>query len=306
MAQQFVTSSSAAVGPRIQDIDQSGTVVQRPVGYWRQVSWGAIFAGAVLTIMVQMLLTLLGIGIGLVAAIDEGAATAAAATPDNPGAWGIGAAVWWIVSGIISLFIGGLVAGRLSRVSQATDGIFHGLLVWSVATLFSIYLLTTAAASLIGGAFSGLTNALGGTAGQDMVETLPGMGRQGAAGATGDQAVVGGDQPSEEGIGADEPAAGERVGGFEEEEGIAGTGVEEREVAQAAQNTGEAALWSFFALTLGAVAAGWGGAAGRKWFSRWDEPTTVVSRTTSPPPQHQDQPHPQDRGGPMGGEGHNP
>jgi len=267
MAQQFVTSAGAAVGPRIQEIDQGGTVVQRPVAYWRHVSWGAIFAGATLAIATQMLLTLLGAGIGLVAL---GATEGARAEP-----FGIGAAIWWLITGLVSLFIGGLAAGRLSRAGYAIDGLLHGLLVWSVTTVFSAWLLTTAAANLIGGAFSGMTQYLSSPNAPSVGEMIPGVTGQ-------EQGSVGGQGPMGQGPGANQPAAGERVGGLEGQQGQQpGANIREEDVQEAASATGQAALWSFFALTLGAVAAAWGGSAGRKMFSSWDEPTTVVSRTTT-------------------------
>jgi hypothetical protein len=277
MAQQFITSSGAAVGPRIQDIDQTGVVVQRPVGYWRYVSWGAILAGAVLTVATQLLLSLLGAGIGLVALGNTENADADTAT-----GFGIGAGVWWLVSSLISLFIGGLAAGRLARVSQSTDGIFHGLLVWSVATLFSIYLLTTAASALIGGTFSTLNNYL------ESGRPIPGVdqpvdGRQvGGAPQQPNMAdriagAVGADQrdparpsdPATVGTPRDPQARAEQT---------------EEQAKEAAEGAGQAALWSFFALALGAASGALGGSLGRHVFSRFDESTTVVSRTTTAAP----------------------
>src|SRR5690606_3927196 len=156
-------------------------------------SWGALFAGATLAIATQMLLTLLGVAIGLVAL---GATEGASAEP-----FGIGAAIWWLLTGLISLFIGGLAAGRLSRAGYPIDGLLHGLLVWSVTTVFSAWLLTTAAANLIGGAFSGMTQYLSSPNAPDVGQMIPG--------ATGqEQGRVGAQEPAGQGPGADQPAAG--------------------------------------------------------------------------------------------------
>lgn len=117
---------------------------------YNKVSWGAIFAGVALSLTVHILLNLLGIGIGA-AVIDPG-------TSDNPSATklSIGTAIWFLVSGVIAAFIGGYVASRLSGRPLRSTGSLHGVASWAVTTLFVIYLLTTSAGALIGGAFSGL------------------------------------------------------------------------------------------------------------------------------------------------------
>jgi hypothetical protein len=274
MAQQFITSSGAAVGPRIQEIDQTGVVVQRPVGYWRYVSWGAIIAGAVLAMATQLLLTLLGAGIGLVSL----AATEAVTESETATGFGIGAGIWWLITGLISLFIGGLAAGRLARVSQATDGVFHGLLVWALTTILSVYLLTTAASALIGGTFASVNSYL------QSDRPVPGVTDQvGGPGAQGDlmdraAGAVGLDDRRE-------PAAQPGQVGQDRTGQQAAREQQTEETAQeAASNVGQAALWSFFALALGAASAALGGSLGRHIFSRFDEPTTVVSRTPTVAP----------------------
>ena len=69
-----------------------------------RVAWGAIFAGVVVALVVQVLLTMLGAGIGM--------ATLDPASADNPAAstFSISAAIWWMISGIIAAFAGGYIA----------------------------------------------------------------------------------------------------------------------------------------------------------------------------------------------------
>jgi hypothetical protein len=57
---------------------------------------------------------------------------------------------------LISLFIGGYVAGRLAGMPRNAEGILHGILTWSVFTLFSFYLITTA----VGGVFNTVGNVI--------------------------------------------------------------------------------------------------------------------------------------------------
>ena len=118
-----------------------------------RVAWGAIFAGVVVALVVQLLLTMLGVGIGM--------ATLDPASGDNPAAstFSITAAIWWFISGIIAAFAGGYVATRMSGRTVPATGAFHGLTTWAVTTLLILYLLTTTAGSLVVGVFSGVASA---------------------------------------------------------------------------------------------------------------------------------------------------
>jgi hypothetical protein len=121
-----------------------------------KVSWGAIFAGVVVALIVQVLLTMLGAGIG-VATLDPGAS-------DNPAAstFSIAAGVWYVLSGIVAAYVGGYIAARMSGKTIPTAGALHGLTTWAFTTLLVLYMLTSTVGSLVGGVFSGLTTAVGG------------------------------------------------------------------------------------------------------------------------------------------------
>jgi hypothetical protein len=121
-----------------------------------KVSWGSIFAGVVLALVIQFLLSLLGVGIG--------AATLDPSTGNNPDAstFSIVSALWYGVTGILSAFAGGFIAARLSGRPLATTGALHGLTTWAVTTLVLLYLLTTTIGGLVGGALSGLGSLAGG------------------------------------------------------------------------------------------------------------------------------------------------
>ena len=84
-----------------------------------RVSWGAIFAGVVVALVVQVLLTMLGVGIG-VATLDPG-------TGDNPAVstFSVVTGVWYVLSGIIAAFAGGYIAARMSGKTVATTGALH-------------------------------------------------------------------------------------------------------------------------------------------------------------------------------------
>ena len=140
--------------------------VAAPTAGLRRISWGAVLAGAAIVIAVHVSLSLLGFGIGL-STVDP----AAGDTP-QAGSFGIGAGIWWVVSNLIALFIGGYVAARLSGMPVRGDGIIHGVLTWAVTLLITIYLLTTSVGSLVGGAFNVVGNTIS-TLGQGVAEAVP-------------------------------------------------------------------------------------------------------------------------------------
>jgi hypothetical protein len=124
-----------------------------------RASWGAIVAGVVAALVVQLLLNLLGIGIGA-------AALSAANPAENPDAstFSIGAGLWWTLSGIIASFCGGLVAGRLSGVTNVSTARWHGFVAWCATTLVLFSLLTSALGGVVGGSLSALGSTLSGAA----------------------------------------------------------------------------------------------------------------------------------------------
>lgn len=122
------------------------------------VNWGAVLAGVATGLVLQLLLNMLGLGFGL-ATLDPG-------TSDNPSAsgFGIGAALWWVLSGIFAAFTGGWIAGRLAGKPKESTAGLHGVTAWAVSTLIVIYMLTSAVSGIVGGALGALGGAAGGIA----------------------------------------------------------------------------------------------------------------------------------------------
>jgi hypothetical protein len=257
---------------------------------YRRVSWSAVFAGVVVAISFNLVLAVLGIGIGLTT-IDP-------AQGDSPQAatLGIGATIWWIVTALISLAAGGWVAGRLAGMPTRLDGALHGLVTWGIATMLIFWLLTSAVGSLIGGTFSVVGTALssaaqGAAQATDQVDPNSLQGVQDEArellapnGGSLPQAsvnvlnrIVRGEVSQEElqsaaaslaeQAGIPEDQARETLSRWQTQYAQA---VEQaRQAAQtAAQAVSKAALWSFLALVLGAIAGSLGGLAGAP--AGWD------------------------------------
>lgn len=112
----------------------------------RRLSWGAVIAGAVMIVVMQILLGLLGLSVA--------ARSINPATEQSPMAGiGTGAGIWFLVTTVISLFAGGWIAGRLGASRRSLDSALHGLVAWGTATMLTFLLLTSAIGSVVGGAF---------------------------------------------------------------------------------------------------------------------------------------------------------
>ena len=121
----------------------------RSTVFGRHISWSAIMAGLVVAMIAQILFTLIGIAIG--AANVE---PARGVTPLED--FGAGAAMWWIMTSLVSLFLGAMTAGRLAGVVRKQDGALHGFLMWSAATVVTFLVAGTVLGGLLGGAFGAL------------------------------------------------------------------------------------------------------------------------------------------------------
>ena len=117
----------------------------------RRVSWGAIFAGAAIATAIMVLLGLLGVAIG--ATISD------PISGDTPSAkaFGIGAGLWWIVSGILALLAGGWASARLAGLRRKGEGPLHGLVTWAVTTTALVVLMSSAIGAIASGAFQAVS-----------------------------------------------------------------------------------------------------------------------------------------------------
>ena len=85
-----------------------------------RLSWGAIFAGVVIAVAVQLVLGILGAGIGLIM-VDPVQGT----TPGAAG-FGIGAGIFWLITTVLAL-------GLAATLRHASLGCMSGSMRWSMA-----------------------------------------------------------------------------------------------------------------------------------------------------------------------------
>lgn len=98
-------------------------------------------------------------------AVLGGAIGLAAWDTDSGKALGIGAAVWTLVSILAALYLGGTTTGRLAGVLTRKDGILHGIVLWSVSMLFTVWLIANGVGALAGTTFRIFGNVAGAAAG---------------------------------------------------------------------------------------------------------------------------------------------
>ena len=104
---------------RIAPVDRTMGGVQALPG--ARVSWGGVWSGLLIALGALLLLTMLGLAVGI-SAIDVGPG-------QSPGrGLGVGAAVWSGLSLLISLFLGGLVAARMGLIAERGSAVVQGAL----------------------------------------------------------------------------------------------------------------------------------------------------------------------------------
>jgi len=96
-----------------------------------RVSWGAIAAGAMVALSLYMLLTMLGVALGIEVAV-RGA-------DQNLGA---GAAIYSILSLLVAMFFGGWATSRLAVGESKLEAVLYGLILWGVLFMGMVWLLS--------------------------------------------------------------------------------------------------------------------------------------------------------------------
>jgi hypothetical protein len=109
-----------------------------------KVSWGGIWGGVLLAVGLLILLTALGVAVGI-SSVQPGETQASTV--------GAGAGIWGAISLLLALFVGGFAATRIGAITDRATGFFEGALVWVVSILLMAYFASTGIGMLAGGAF---------------------------------------------------------------------------------------------------------------------------------------------------------
>jgi hypothetical protein len=130
------------------------------------VSWPAIFAGAVVSCALTLVLLTLGVALGATSVSPWSGSGVSATT------FKVATGIYLIVIAMLSSSIGGYIAGRLRTrwVGVHTDEVYfrdtaHGFITWAFASVLGALLLATPASSIMGSAASGAAQGVASNAG---------------------------------------------------------------------------------------------------------------------------------------------
>jgi hypothetical protein len=116
-----------------------------------RVRWGPIVAGVVTGLTTLLVLTVLGLALGL-SALDSDTTAAQ---------WGTAAGIWGGLSLLIAFFLGGWVAGHSATTAGEGDGPLNGFLTGAATLILLLWLATTALTGALG-FFASTVTGLGG------------------------------------------------------------------------------------------------------------------------------------------------
>ena len=115
-------------------------VMNPVVEYHDRVRWGPIFAGIVVSIASQLVLSALGAEIGFTAG----------ASGANAGAVGAGVGIWSILSLLISLFLGAWVMASTCGPMNKKTAMLNGTILWATTLAISAWLLASGVSGTFG------------------------------------------------------------------------------------------------------------------------------------------------------------
>jgi hypothetical protein len=126
-------------GENAMAVEREVIVESRDAFQGMKISWGGVFGGVLAGVGTLMLLSSLGLAIGVTATDAQNA---------DADRIGRGAAIWTGLSLLVALFIGGWASTRLSMLWERTTAVFEGVLVWVLSLIIVLY-LTASGVSLV-------------------------------------------------------------------------------------------------------------------------------------------------------------
>src|SRR4051794_9625490 len=97
-----------------------------------RISWGAIAAGAMVALATYVVLTLLGLAVGIEVAV-RGADVS----------MGAPAAIYTLVTLLVAMFFGGWATSRLAVGESKLEAVLYGIILWGTLFLGMVWLLGT-------------------------------------------------------------------------------------------------------------------------------------------------------------------
>jgi hypothetical protein len=130
----YATPGYAGARPYLAEYTEQGFFLKD------RIRWGSVWAGLVIALTVQLLLSALGVALGIRGLVPSpGEVSETTATTLG---------LWMAVSAIIALFLGGLATARFAGIAGTHNGVWNGVVLWALALLLG----TIAASAGVGGA----------------------------------------------------------------------------------------------------------------------------------------------------------
>jgi hypothetical protein len=129
------------------EIDETHLAPVPDVWVTDQVHWGPVVGGFLAGLTSLILLSMLGIALGITAV--NPATTAAQGTVPTGAAWG--SLIWAGAASLISYFIGGYIAGRSSGTLDRGWGALNGAMVFMLSIPFTLWLGSMGLGVILGG-----------------------------------------------------------------------------------------------------------------------------------------------------------
>ena len=114
------------------------------------VAWSGVLAGLVVAAGVVLLLTVLGVAVGITVLPDPRTVSA-----DSAARLGIGAAVWAALSLLAGFFVGGLVSARATNQPDRAGAVIQGMLIWSLGVAMVVVLVMSGISASVTDLFQG-------------------------------------------------------------------------------------------------------------------------------------------------------
>jgi hypothetical protein len=147
-----------------------------------RVHWGPIVAGLLTAFTTLLLLSLLGLAVGLTT-VNAGTAAAQGGPPPDAGR---NSAIWAAVSGVLAFLLGGYVAGRTAALFNRSWGALNGALVFMLAVPLILWLAGQGLGTVLG-SLGNLSGAL--ASNPNATEAVQGAAGQAQAAAQGVQPI---------------------------------------------------------------------------------------------------------------------
>ena len=110
-----------------------------------RVSWGAIAAGAMVALSIYLLLSFVGLAVGL----------ELASRPRMAESLGVGTSIYVIVSLLLAMFFGGWATSRLAVGESKLEAVLYGVILWGVLFVGMFWLVGSGFSAGFGAIMSG-------------------------------------------------------------------------------------------------------------------------------------------------------